>query len=203
MLKKIFSNPSFLFLLAGNFYCIWYYENHPAAFSTVVWIYWFQSITIGLFNFLDLLTVRNYDSKDFKMNDEPVTAKNKGCTAWFFLVHFGLFHLVYAIFLLVKLDIRSVDKMILLIGVAIFFIESIMNFIRQKQIERTVSVNLGIMFFLPYLRIIPMHLMILGPAFLGWKPSIIFLVLKMGADILSFMFFHHIYSKNKRIDVLK
>ncbi|HMI77884.1 MAG TPA: DUF6498-containing protein [Ferruginibacter sp.] len=197
MFKKIFSNPAILFLLAGNIYCIWYYGNNPAGFAIVVWIYWFQSIIIGLFNFIDLLTVKNYDSKDLRINDEPVTSANKGCTAWFFLVHYGGFHLAYAVFLLVDQGIRSVDKTIFLIGIATFFLESILNFRRQKEIERTVTVNIGTMFFLPYLRIIPMHLMILLPAFLGWKPSLLFLVLKMGADILSFVLYHHIYSKNK------
>lgn len=62
--------------------------------------------------------------------------------------------------------------------------------------ERTVAVNIGSMFFLPYLRIIPMHLMILLPAFLGFRPSLVFLLLKMGADILSFIFYQRIYKKN-------
>lgn len=197
MLKKIISNPSILFLLAGNIYCIWYYEKHPDDFATIVWIYWFQSITIGLFNFLDLYTIKDYDTTDFKINNKTVTASNKGCAAWFFLLHYGFFHLVYAIFLLVGFSINGVSKKVLLLGVATFFLESIMNFIRQKQLERLVIFNIGTMFFLPYLRIIPMHLMIILPAFFGWKPSLLFLGLKMGTDILSFLFYHHLYSKNK------
>lgn len=197
MLKKIFSNPAIIFLFAGNIYCIWYYENNPGSFPTVVWIYWFQSITIGLFNFLDLLTIKNYDATDLKMNNKPVTAGNKGCAAWFFLFHFGMFHIVYAVFLLAGIGTRSVSRGVLLLGIATFFLEAIINFMRQKQMERTVKFNLGTLFFLPYLRIIPMHLMILLPAFFGWAPSLLFLVLKMGADILSFVLYHHIYAKNK------
>jgi Family of unknown function (DUF6498) len=200
MFKNLFSSPSFLLLLAGNFYCIWYYENNPGAFPTVVWIYWFQSITIGLFNFIELLTVKNFDAGSFKLNDQPVTASNQGCAAWFFLVHYGFFHLGYAIFLLIQIGVSKVDKTILLVGVAVFFLEAILNFIRQKQMERKVQINVGVMFMLPYLRVIPMHLMILLPAFLGWKPSLIFLLLKMGADILSFLFYHKIYGKNKIAD---
>lgn len=197
MLKKIFSNPSILFLLAGNIYCIWYYEKHPDDFATIVWIYWFQSITIGIFNFLDLYTIKNYDSTNFKINDKPVIKGSKGCAAWFFLIHYGFFHFVYAIFLLVGFNINGVSKKVLLLGVATFFLEAIMNFIRQKQLERSVTINIGTMFILPYIRIIPMHLMILLPAFLGWKPSLLFLGLKMGTDILSFLYYQHLYSKNK------
>jgi hypothetical protein len=197
MFKKNLFNPSYLFLLAGNVYCIWYYENHPNAFVTVVWIYWFQSITIGVFNFLDLLTIKNYETGSFKLNNNPVSAENKGCVSWFFLFHYGFFHIGYAVFLIAGLGITSVNKRVLLIGIGVFFLESIMNFMRQKKIEQTVKLYLGYIFFLPYLRIIPMHLMILLPAFFGWKPSTLFLVLKMGADIVSFFLYHHINGKTK------
>lgn len=196
MLKKIFSNPSLLFLLAGNLYCIWYFQNHPDGFATVVWIYWFQSIIIGLFNFLFLLTVKNFDTSNFTMNDKPVKAENKGCMAWFFLVHYGFFHLGYAVFLLVDFGVRSLDIQLLWIGVVAFFLESIMNFIRQKQMEKRVSFQISTLFFMPYLRIVPMHLMILLPAFFGWQPSMLFLVLKMAADFLSFILLQKQYGNS-------
>lgn len=195
MFKKYFSNPSFLFLLAGNLYCIWYYENHTNGFVTVVWIYWLQSIIIGFFNFLDLLTIKNYDAADFKMNDAPVTSKNQGCMAWFFLVHYGFFHLGYCVFLLVDFGISRVDKNFLLLGVAAFFFESLWGFVRQKRLEREVRLGIGTIFILPYLRIIPMHLTIIIPQFTGIQPSLVFLILKMIADILSFMVYQYIYSK--------
>ena len=203
MFKNLFSSPSFLFLLAGNIYCIWYYQNNPGAFTTVIWIYWFQSITIGLFNFLDLLTIKNFDAGEMRLNDQPVTTSNQGCTAWFFLVHYGFFHLGYAIFILKDFGVRSVNTTVLLLGVGTFFLEAIIGFVRQKQLERTVKFNIGSLFSFPYLRIVPMHLMILLPAFLGWKPSVVFLGLKMGADIISFLLYHHIYSKNQVVNTVQ
>ncbi len=197
MLKRILANPSTLFLLAGNLYCIWYYENHEAAFATVVWIYLFQSITIGFFNFLDLLTVKDYTADAGTLMADQ---KGNGLPAWFFLFHYGFFHLAYFIFILSKFGFESIDRTVLLIGVGVFFVESVINFIRHKRMERTMSVNMGAMFFLPYLRIIPMHLMILLPAFLGWKPSLLFLILKMAMDLLSSMLYHIVYNKNKIID---
>ena len=196
MLKKYFANPSFIFLLAGNLYCIWYYQAHPGGFTTVIWIYWLQSVIIGLFNFIDLLTIKNYDAGNFKLNDAPLTKKNKGCMAWFFLLHYGGFHLVYGIFLLVDFGILNIDKFFLLIGVAAFLMETISGFIKRKQFEQEVKLSIGTIFFLPYLRIVPMHLMILIPAFTGIKASLIFLVLKMAADILSYMLYRFIYNKN-------
>jgi hypothetical protein len=43
--------------------------------------------------------------------------------------------------------------------------------------------------------------MILLPAFLGWKPSLTFLALKTGADILSFILYRHINNKNKIAEI--
>jgi len=200
MFKKYLSNPSFLFLLAGNIYCIWYYQNNSGAFSTVVWIYWFQSITIGLFNFIDLLTIKNIDSASSPFNEKPSSSGGAGCAAWFFLVHFGFFHLGYAIFLLVDFGVKDISRSVLLLGIGAFFLETILNFIRQKQLEKTMSFNVGTMFFLPYLRVVPMHLMILLPVFFHLQPSIVFLGLKMTADILSFMIYQNIYGKSKVAD---
>ena len=197
MFKKIINNPSIFFLLGGNLYCIWYYVNHPEDFATVVWIYWVQSIIIGLFNFFDLLTIKKYDASNFKMNDQPLQPGNKGCTAYFFFLHFGFFHVAYAFFLLMDVGINNVSKKMFLLGLAVFLAESIFNFMRQKQLEKSVTFNIGTLFFLPYLRIIPMHLMILLPAFFGWKPSLLFLNLKMGADILSYIFYRSLLSKRK------
>ncbi len=197
MLKKYLQNPSILFLLAGNFYCIWYYQKHPEAFATIVWIYWFQSVTIGIFNFFSILVIKNYESDSLYSNIGTIPSRNKGCAAWFFAVHFGMFHLVYGIFLLIGYGMRSVNKMVFLLGIATFFLESILNFIRQKQLENTVQFNIGAMFILPYLRIIPMHLMILLPAFFNWTPSLLFLGLKMIADILAYYFYNRIISVNK------
>ena len=195
MFKKYLSDPSFLLLLAGNLFCIWYYQQHPDGFATVVWIYLLQSIIIGLFNFIDLLTISNYDTGSFKINDEPVSEKNKGCVAWFFLVHYGGFHLAYMVFILVKFGIRHIDKIFLLIGIAAFFMESLSGYIKRSRNRTEIKVNIGSMFFLPYLRIIPMHLMILLPSFTGLQPSVIFLGLKMAADILSYFLYHFIYNK--------
>ena len=96
-MKRILSNPSILFLIAGNLYCIWYYKKYPEDFATIVWIYWFQSIIIGFFNFLELLTAKNTIGNITTVNKSPKEL-SKGCSAFFFLFHYGIFHLVYFIF---------------------------------------------------------------------------------------------------------
>ena len=194
MFKKYFSNPYLLMLLASNIYCIWYFNSHSNGFVTVVWIYWLQSVIIGFFNFVDLLTIKNYDAGDTTINGKPLTEKSKGCLPWFFAVHFGIFHIVYMIFIAVYLGI-NVDKRFFLIGVAAFLLESLSSFIRRKNAEQQIKFDIGSIFFLPYLRVIPMHLMIMGSVFLSVQPSLIFLVLKTIADILSFMWYQKMWEK--------
>jgi len=48
---------------------------------------------------------------------------------------------------------------------------------------------------LPYVRIVPMHLMILAPAFFGMSPSAVFLILKTLADIIFFFLSRNLYKK--------
>lgn len=193
-MKRLLSNPSILFLIAGNLYCIWYYQKYPEDFGTIVWIYWFQSIIIGFFNFLELLTAKKNDG-DIKTDSNSGVKFTRGCAAWFFLFHYGTFHLVYFFFLLVDFDAASVKKLVLLLGITTFFLESLIGFVRHKAFKKTEKVNIGLLFFLPYLRIIPMHLMILLPTFFGIEPSLIFLILKMGADMLAFRIYDSMYRR--------
>jgi hypothetical protein len=165
-----------------NSYLIYYYLQQPDEFNTIIWIYWMQSVLIGLFNFIDLMTVKNPDESSMKMNNQPVTKSNMGCAAWFFLFHFGFFHFVYAIFLLAS-NLKGANGKIILITAGIFLAESTIQMIRKKRISETEKVNVGKMFMTPYLRIIPMHLVILLPSFFALGTSIIFLLLKMVADI--------------------
>ena len=181
MLQRIIKDPGFWFLLLMNGYLIYYYQQQPGEVNSIVWIYWVQSILIGFFNFLDLLSVKNPDSTSLSINHQPVTIKSMGCAAWFFLFHYGFFHFVYAIFLLVGKN-SGVNGKLILITAFIFVAESTIQFIRKRNTLQLDKVNVGKMFFTPYLRIVPMHLMILVPSFLGITGSVVFLVLKTVAD---------------------
>jgi len=183
LLQRTLKDPRAWFLLLINGYLIYYYLQNPTEFNTIVWIYWLQSILIGFFTFIELLKVENPDETSMKMNDQPVTKKNIGCAAFFFLFHFGFFHLVYAIFLLTGFSAGANAKLVLITG-GIFLVESTIDLIRRRSEKKEgEKENIGKMFFVPYMRIIPMHLMILVPPLLGFGTSVIFLILKMLADI--------------------
>jgi hypothetical protein len=183
--RKIFTDPAFYALILLNVYFIYEYKDDPGKYTTIIWIFWCQSVLIGIFNFIDLLSTKNAEAKGFTMNDNPVDPKNsRGCYSFFFLFHYEAFHVGYFIFLIVQLHLKNVDFSFLKLALLGITANMIISFIKQKIDYKKHPPTLSTMFFLPYLRIVPMHFMILLPAFLGWQPSLVFLVLKTIFDVL-------------------
>jgi hypothetical protein len=69
----------------------------------------------------------------------------------------------------------------------LLFVAQTVTFFQHKQSYKNTPPNLGFLFFAPYLRVIPMHLMILGPAFLKIEPAVTFLVLKTAMDVVGYL----------------
>lgn len=195
MLRKALYDPSFWILLTINVICLWYYRSHTDGFGTIVCIYWIQSVLIGIFNFLDLLTVKHADPSSMMVNGKPMQNNfaSRGCMSLFFLFHYQFFHLVYAIFLIAKVK-GPIDFNFILISIGALFLELTIGFIRNKRLQQSITINYGQLFFMPYLRIVPMHLMILAPAFLGISDITVFLVLKLFADLGMYLLTMKLYS---------
>jgi hypothetical protein len=197
--RKIFADPAFYALLSLNIFFIYQYKDDPQQYTTIIWIFWCQSVLIGIFNFFDLLTTKTALAKDFKMNNESVNPKeSRGCYSFFFLFHYEAFHLAYFVFLLVRLDFKNIDTGLLKLSLLALLINMVISFIKNKINYKHHPPNLGKIFFLPYLRIVPMHLMILLPAFLGWQPSLVFLVLKAIFDVLGHLITTRWYWVNEK-----
>ena len=188
-LKKIFKDPAFLALIAFNIIVILQYRNDKQYYTTVVWLFWLQSVVIGVFNFFDMLTLQRVETGNLTINEKAASPREaKGCLSFFFLIHYGLFHLAYLVFLFIDFKFTDVNFSILKWGFYGLLLSSIIQLIQNKTIYRQVPRNITKMFFMPYLRIIPMHLTILLPKFLHWQPGLTFLVLKFIIDILSYIF---------------
>jgi len=197
--KEIIKDQSFWSLLIINIAIIVYYLHYNTGFKTLVWIYWAQSVLIGFFTFLELATIKNIESGSIKLNNEPVNTDKqaKGCLSGFFAVHYGFFHLGYFIFIFTITDLKEVfDWRLFQFSVGAFALDQLWNFIRMKEWEKTHKVNGGVLFFLPYARIVPMHLTIILPKFVGFLTMLpLFLVLKMFADLLMHVITVRVYGK--------
>lgn len=166
--------------------------------ATVLWVYWMQSIIIGFFQFLRILSLKNFSTENFKINNQPATStqSTKTFTAFFFAFHYGFFHFIYAIFLFNFFqNDTNFNLQNILIGFGVFFTNHLFSFIHNKISDEKLKPNIGTLMFQPYLRIIPMHLIIiLGAMFENQTKLIFFLSLKTLADLI----FHILKHKTNR-----
>ena len=206
--KKLQRNPfgdlSLWFLLFSNIATIFFAITENWNLSTIMWVYWFQNIIIGFFNFIRILQLKEFSTKEFKVNGQPVqsTRGTKVFIAFFFLFHFGFFHFVYLMFLLTNTFTKmygsipnSVELKYILITALLFFINHLFSYFYNKPRD-TKKQNIGSLMFYPYARIIPMHLTIIfGSLFGGALP--LFLVLKTFADATMHIVEHNVLRKGE------
>lgn len=186
---RFYEDPSFWSLLVANAITITLAVSQKWNFYTIAWIYWFQSVIIGIFNFFRILNLEKFSTENFYVNGKAVqpTKSVKISTALFFLGHYNAFHLVYLIFL-TKGHINFYD---IWIPVAIFLINHFFSFRSNAPKEKDVGRNIGSIMFFPYVRIIPMHLILLFLFMAGTTLGLaIFLILKTLADLFMHVIEH-------------
>ncbi|MEL7027840.1 MAG: DUF6498-containing protein, partial [Pseudomonadota bacterium] len=83
------NDPSLWGVLAGNAFSIALAIADGWTLNDIMWVYWGQSIVIGVMNVARILTTRA----------PGVQTGQRIGTAVFFTVHYGIFHAVYAAFL--------------------------------------------------------------------------------------------------------
>ena len=197
---RTFYDPSLLMLLFSNILFGVFFLQSGGGVAVLMWTYWSQSVIIGFFNFLRILTQRNFSTKGLSSNGRPVphTEKAKRGVAFFFLFHYGFFHFIYFVFLMSNTTAFDQLKFIL-IGALIFFTNHGFSFFYNISKEKNMERNIGSMLFYPYVRIIPMHVMIVFGLFLldGAFSVFMFLVLKITADCAMHILEHYIFNNKK------
>lgn len=203
--RRILTDPGFWVLIGVNIYLVWYYYHTPEIFTTLIWLYWCQSVMMGIFNFFDMLTSRdpipmqNSDPQFFdalsankhtaavETPSPKIPWRSNTGVSLFFLFHYGFFHFVYMIFLFTMKPRYPINWDLFKYFLGAFFVGQVITFIQHKIRERKTQSNLGAMFFTPYLRILPMHLTILIPSFFHITNLGVFLILKAFADIVMYI----------------
>lgn len=161
-------------LIFSNLSIIFFAVVDGVGIMEILWIYWIQSVIIGIFNFIKILSLKEFSTESFTQGNKPVpeTTAAKISTAIFFLFHYGFFHVIYAVFLSTGLNIISGSENVsgkstyIIYAAVIFLINYIIEFFYYLR-EREPKPNLGKMMFSPYVRIIPMHITIIFAGFVG------------------------------------
>lgn len=104
ILRNALLDSSTWVLLASNLIVAYLAVVESWSLVTIMLIYWFQSVIIGFFNFIRILQLKEFSTKGFRiMNKRPVpTQATKTFVAFFFLFHYGFFHVGYLIFITIS-----------------------------------------------------------------------------------------------------
>ena len=170
--------------------------------------YWLQSVIIGFFNFVKIVSLKEFSVKGLKINNKKVeaTKKTKMSVAFFFVLHYGFFHLVYFGFFMgfiaenQDLNLTKEISSILIMGI-IFFFNHLFSFWYNKGEFKEKKPNIGKIMLFPYARIIPMHLTVMAyvgfiifSSIAGFElyfiPLILFLFFKTMADLIMHIIEH-------------
>jgi hypothetical protein len=154
----------------------------------LMWVYWGQSVIIGCFNVRRIMDLKRFSTAGFMINDQPVkpTPATQRKTAVFFALHYGIFHLGYLVFLGADTKVAGgFPVFYILLCIGVFYLNHWFSYRYNREQEQQRVPNIGNIMFFPYIRIIPMHLMIVaGVTVLGGSTGalIVFLLLKTAAD---------------------
>lgn len=190
-------DPSTWALILSNTLTIALALDQQWSLIRLLWVYWFQSVIIGVVNFARLLELENFSTESLRINDRAVARTKATLTeaASFFALHYGMFHVVYAVFLgvgyvlglsgdLPGLGVGRVPSSSLIypaLAVVGFGVNHVFSFLHYR--DELWGANVATVMFRPYARILPMHLTIILAAFLGHAALPFFLVLKAFADV--------------------
>ena len=162
---------------------------------TLLWPYWLQSVVIGWYSRERILALGDFSLANTSGFDRGSPEATKVHTARFFTLHYGAFHAGYALFLwgattgrVPRVAAYHVDALdvIFMAGLAVSFVMT-----HRATYQRIIAAdqqgrpNIGLVMFLPYLRILPMHLTLALGLMAGRMGGVLFFgLLKTIADVL-------------------
>jgi hypothetical protein len=193
------SDSSVLVLVAANLVALAIAYGTGMSLRSLMLIYWIQSVIIGVCTVVRILSLSSFTTDNFKVNGQPVeaTAGTKRQTAIFFALHFGVFHLVYLVFVAFASRASELGSPLGYAACTLIFAAnhgySLRHNLRRDAQGRP---NIGTLMFLPYARIVPMHATILlGGAFVGTAAFFLFGLLKTLADVAMHVVEHRVLGK--------
>lgn len=155
--------------------------------SSLMIVYWMQSVAIGVSNVYRILALERFSTENFTMNDRPVdpTPATRRQVAAFFAFHYGFFHVGYLVFILAEGERGLLSEPWVWSCALVFAVNHAFSYRYHRDLDRRGTPNIGTLMFMPYVRIVPMHLTIVFGGFLAHSGLgvLVFGTLKTAADI--------------------
>ena len=171
----------------------------------LLWPYWIQNVVIGFYARRRMLKLRQFSAEGFSINDVPATEtpETQRSTANFFTLHYGFFHFGYFMFLAsrsIEAGFTRIDALIYVtVGLA-FLLTHGRSHREHVEADLAHKPNLGLLMVMPYIRVVPMHFVIIVGASQsggGTGAVILFAVLKTIADVGMHKVEHHLLQRSR------
>ncbi len=186
-----------------------YLQHWP--FSTIIWVYWCQTLIIGFFAFLRAISLT--DLSPTRIDQIRLRFKHTGNlrAGAFFLAHFTVAQacLTFVLWMLIG-PVTSVNAIVLLSSATLFFGNHCFSYIYHQKRDRILPKSIGLALLQPYLRLFPILVsllfagMTIGAFFLTQAQQLVpvaflvLFVLKTGADVTAHTFEHGMPPTRKR-----
>lgn len=193
------SDRSAFTLIAANLFAAVVAVVFGMDLKDLMLVYWVQSVIIGFSFFIRMLNLQQYSTEGFSGVGE-----GKITNALFFLFHYGGFHAGYLLFLVAGPESKG-TVMVPVTGLGLcalaFAVNHAYSLAHNIRLDRSGSPNLGTMMFLPYARVVPMHLTIIFGDQLagGMQALMLFIGLKTAADVIMHVIEHHVLRKGRAL----
>jgi hypothetical protein len=174
----------------------------------LLWPFWFQNVWIGLAQAHRIRHLRDYSTEGLSIGGRPAEPSPElpRKIAGFFILHYGFFHFVYLVFLLAFTFASDPDGTIEVTDgqtgessrvhlgkvegadwLGIGLLAAAFAFAERGEARQATGAgrkpNIGTLMFMPYLRIVPMHLTIILAMALGSGGAVwLFVALKTLAE---------------------
>jgi hypothetical protein len=211
LLRHVWTDLSAWALILTNLITILFAYAEHWAFSTIIWVYWCQTLIIGFFAFFRVIHLTDISYHGVERIQPKFYSRSKLRNGALFLAHFtvvqGCLTFILGAFLGPVTDQNGI---ILLSSSLLFFCNHLFSYVYNKKNERVVRKNIGFMVLQPYLRLLPLFVSFL---FIGMIVAVFFLVrdeqlapaayvvlfvLKTGADVIAHIIEHRLPEIGKR-----
>jgi len=184
------TDPSVWSLIFANLLTIAFAIKFNWSPLELIWIYWSQSVTIGVTNYIKMRRLEAAAG-----SGQPLSGFNSS----FFLMHYGFFHFIYLLFILIftfageDLPLKGevpIQWFWVMVSIVTFILNHFFSYFYNRERDQAKE-SIDRLFFFPYARIVPMHLtLILGAGAEAIFPGVVnaplylFLSLKTVADVV-------------------
>lgn len=190
--RHVDQNGAVLSIIAGNIVAVATALMFDWSLAGLAAPFWLQSVIIGYYAHQRILALNAFSTQNYRIGGQrpSATEATKRFTAKYFALHYGSIHAFYLLFLFgLGLD-QAVMEAGALDLIAVFGLGASFWLSHKKAHKQDVAAdptrtpNIGLPVLLPYLRVIPMHMVIAVGFLYGLTDAIIvFGVLKTIADV--------------------